>query len=187
MGLYDTRRSSEDRGFDTPIILGEAETPGPSEAHLEEGEQGVPSNSNEEAQPAAREEPNFTARRQSFQQKNSFVADGEACLRTVREKLLPRGSHIAEAVAKLRKCVFHTYYWRRNLRPIIGLFKPFAYGCVCSPKARHYEGHTTPKLPRTCESVSSRLSTEVALRGSRHEASTRLDPKRCVESFRGGS
>ena len=49
MGLYDTRRGSEDRGFDTPIILEEVVNPGPSEAHLEgEGEQGVPPN-NEEA------------------------------------------------------------------------------------------------------------------------------------------
>ena len=43
---------------DIPVILEEAVPPGPCEERLEaEGEQGVPSNRNEEAQPEAREEP----------------------------------------------------------------------------------------------------------------------------------
>ena len=57
VGLYDTRRSSEDRGADIPVILEEAMPPGPSEERLEaEGEQGASPYDNE-TQPYAREEP----------------------------------------------------------------------------------------------------------------------------------
>ena len=56
VGLYDTRRSSEDGVADIPIFLEELVTPGPVETHLEgEGEQSAPSNDDVEAPSEARE------------------------------------------------------------------------------------------------------------------------------------